>query len=119
MENQDAKKQTQGTRTIQTTDISSSDTGSSGGFDESSNQSRLESVVANGENWSGGNKVKGFIRSTVGKLIDRLIDSWRDRKKEAVDCLDWYNDQVNKCDKEIELLELMKVELTEALPEEE
>ncbi len=98
---------------------SESDFNSSTGLDESSGQPGLESVGFNGENRTRGNKVKSFVSTAVGKLIDRLIDSWRDRKKEAKDCLTWYNDQIAKCDSEIELLEMMKVELTEALAEED
>ena len=98
---------------------SEGDFNSSTGVDEPSNQLGAKSVGLDGKNWPGGNKVKSFVSSTVGKLIDRLINSWKDRRKEAVDCLDWYNNQVSKCDEEINFLELMKVELTEALAEEE
>ncbi len=119
MELENAKKQTQGTRRVQTGSHDEYDARSSTGLDESSDQPGLESFSSSGENWPGGNKVKGFINSTVGKLIDRLIDSWKDREKEAKDCLDWYNQQLVKCRKEVELLELMKAEMTEALAKEE
>ena len=64
-------------------------------INESSNQPWLESVRPVGENWTGGNKIKRFVSTTVGKLIDRLIQSWTDRKKEALDCLTRYNDPVS------------------------
>ncbi|MGD1712861.1 hypothetical protein [Dapis sp. BLCC M172] len=98
---------------------SKSNLNSSAGTNESSDYSGAESVRPDGENRSRGNKIKSFVSATVGKLIDRLIQSWKDRKKEAVDCLEWYNSQADKCDKEIELLELMKVELAQTLAEEE
>ncbi len=88
-------------------------------INESSNQPWLESVRPVGENWTGGNKIKRFVSTTVGKLIDRLIQSWTDRKKEALDCLTRYNDQINKCNEEIGLLELIKAELADTLDSEE
>ncbi|MEM1172271.1 MAG: hypothetical protein AAGJ08_25125 [Cyanobacteria bacterium P01_H01_bin.35] len=109
--NDNAKKQTQGTWAIQREDVNGSNPGCSPGVDGYSSQPRDESLNSSGKNRSEGNQVGYFLIPTLGKIIDRLIDSWRDREKEATDCLDWYNEQVEKCRKEIGSLEEIKAEL--------
>ncbi|NEO55918.1 MAG: hypothetical protein F6K54_24330 [Okeania sp. SIO3B5] len=97
---------------------SEDDFNSSTGVDEPSNQPGVKSVGLDGKNWQGGDSIKPFVCGAFGKILDRLIDSWEDRKKEAKDCLAWYNAQVDKCDNEIELLRLIKNDLVQAPTEE-
>ena len=118
MNNENVKEQTQGKRTVQGIIFSSGDSRSSARVDGTSDSIGSESFSSTGENRQEGNKTQPIICATVGKLIDRLIDSWKDRKQEANDCLDWYNNQVSRCDKEIELLQLIKEDLAqESAPE--
>ncbi|MDY7008765.1 MAG: hypothetical protein SWX82_33835 [Cyanobacteriota bacterium] len=113
-----AKKQTQGTRPIQRVDISQRHIGGSEGVDEYSNRIRYKSIGAAGKDWSEGNTTQDVWQRTTKKILDRLIDSWKDRRREAEDCLNWHNSLLSKCNDEIEILELMKAEL-EANTEEE
>ena len=119
MGNNDAKEQTQGKRTIQSRTFSSSDTGCSRGSDKTSEPTGIESVSSAGKDWQGGDSIKPFVCGTFGKILDRLIDSWEDRKQEAKDCLTWYNGQIDRCDNEIELLKSIKNDLVQASTEEE
>ncbi|NEN90014.1 MAG: hypothetical protein F6K48_14285 [Okeania sp. SIO3H1] len=70
-------------------------------------QSRLDR-----EDRSSGDSFRFCSISLFGKILDRLITSWEDREKEATDCLDWYQNQVNRCQQEIKSLEEIKAELT-------
>ncbi|MDJ0553500.1 MAG: hypothetical protein QNJ68_03490 [Microcoleaceae cyanobacterium MO_207.B10] len=109
------KEQTQGTWGVQGDNVGKPDNRSSSGPNEHSRQDGIESFSTSGENRTGGYPAGVFLSQTVGKIIDRLIDSWRDREKEASDCLEWYQNQIEKCQEEINSLEDIKAELTEKL----
>lgn len=69
------------------------------------------------ENWSSGDSFRICSISLFGKILDRLITSWKDREKEATDCLDWYQNQINRCQEEIKSLEDIKAELAKNVEE--
>ncbi|MGB3513181.1 MAG: hypothetical protein WBA93_29000 [Microcoleaceae cyanobacterium] len=112
------EKQAQDKRRNQTASGAKDNQDCGGRVEGASGQVSDIKIGISGANWQEANIPQFFICGTLGKILDRLITSWQDREKEAVDCLDWYQNQVEKCQQEIKSLEDIKAELAKNVEQE-
>lgn len=119
---QNEPRSPRGTKDIDNVDINTNEhTGSKGGSEEGENKS----IGSSGEIDSGEFSIKSLQETFfdfTGKMLRGLLNKsendkrvWEDRLQEAKDCIIWYQNLLEKCEKEISISESQITEVKDMI----